>query len=413
VQDIVANFRPAEPGDPTPSGFLLTSGKFVESSGGSLTMPGKCNNCHNTGGNPNGKGGNINYPNPNINGSWALDGVQCEQCHLPGAAMVNPVTGSSTVAPYALALCRDCHSSGQPDYEIPVNVAVNPTTQVASVPTFSNHHPQGDEFRRSPHKNEPQGCTLCHDPHKSVWLDQGGVLYANGSDTGSMCTQCHSERIQADVFAGGMAAAGIECTQCHMPQISAGGSRTAHLFRINGKPVPSISNIEPAFDPTKKQTYYWLNEDGTTAPDGDSFLTLDMVCTQCHQNMSVQNMADVAPFIHRANGMTYLQVNWQTGPVKIHHTQKAIVAFSILAGKHKGVAANCFVLSYGPKGWSSWTGKKWVAGQHPWKSHVSLSDVPNTIAFDSKLPPGSYTFYVRVHTAAQDYNSFVPLKVTR
>jgi hypothetical protein len=408
IQDVVANFK-----DTTTGSFLGMDGNLYEGNGAVVKpMPGRCNTCHNTAGTPTGTGGNPNHPNPNIQGTWQLDGIQCEQCHGPGATMKNPADDP----PYLNALCRDCHSSGDSKYRIPANVVMDTTKNPpvpAAVPTFGNHHPQGDEYRRSPHKD--QTCAICHDPHKSTWHDQGGVLYSEAGGVGMMCTQCHSQRVQ-----GAMGLVGIECTQCHMPDISGGGDRAVHLFRINNTPMAAVSNLVIQKNDSGKPTVYWGNGDGTTDPTGQSFLTLDLVCTKCHQDlgtgqpqMTLQQMSNYAPFVHRANGMTYLEVNESTSEQVLHKNQPVEVEVSIYAGSHKGEKANCFVLCYGPKGWSSWNGKRWVAGQVAFKTHMPLTNMPETTVMRSLMPPGKYTFYLRVHTAAQDYNSFVKVQVLR
>ena len=92
VQDIVGHFKDG-------AGSVLTSdGKLYEPDGRVVNpMPGRCNKCHNTAGTATG-----NMYGTAIQGTWKLNGIQCEQCHGPGPTMEVP-DGQ---------ICRDCHSSG-------------------------------------------------------------------------------------------------------------------------------------------------------------------------------------------------------------------------------------------------------------------------------------------------------------
>ena len=169
-----------------------------------------------------------------------IHGVQCEHCHGPGGTFQVP---TDETTPKRVELCRDCHSSTDPtDPSVALDVLPNMSNgkstwdtnkRIPFAPTadgesgvFTNHHSQGDEFRRSAHKavrmmlydkyGHPvttdgktlntnrtngkyieQGCLMCHDPHKSVWHDLGGVRYADPTSEesiGTMCTHCHNTR---------------------------------------------------------------------------------------------------------------------------------------------------------------------------------------------------------------------------
>ena len=97
VQDILGHFRDGE------GYLLLTNGKrVVPPSASQSAMPGRCNKCHNTGFDPAGHAYSTPTSPTGIEGSWAPNGIQCEQCHGPGPAMELP----------GPQVCRDCHSSG-------------------------------------------------------------------------------------------------------------------------------------------------------------------------------------------------------------------------------------------------------------------------------------------------------------
>ena len=263
-------------------------------------------------------------------------------------------------------VCRDCHSSG----DFGTKLGTDPSLvgfRLSYDPTADNlrgHHGEGDEYRRSPHKN--QGCGLCHDPHKSFWKKQGGVRFVDNTDeeaVGMMCTTCHKKRIR-----GSMGEIGLICIDCHMPELSAQGHRATHLWRINTAavrkdgvtPNDSVNNLKEELSDSGAKTKYWMNYDETTGA-GDSFITLDMACARCHQNMTLQQMSTYSSKIDRV-GLADLTVNGQDGLQIVKKGQQVSVDFSVEAGDQKGLLAEWWVLSQGPKGWSYWNGTKWVKG---------------------------------------------------
>ena len=78
---------------------------------------------------------------------------------------------------------------------------------------------------------------------------------------------------------------------------SAGGDRHTHLFRINKAPLAAANNWKMEKGDTNRDTAYWMNADGTTG-EGDSFLTIDMVCAACHPTKSVAELPAAASSIH-------------------------------------------------------------------------------------------------------------------
>jgi hypothetical protein len=405
VQDIVANFK-----DTTTGFFVMTDGTRQSASTGPAKLPGSlmpntCNYCHNTAGN---FFGNQLFPGmtapSKIQASWQLSGIQCEECHGPGPTMQVPSGASGN------ALCRDCHSSGDivpaamatSQYRIPFS-----TTAMQ----FSNHHPEGDEYRRSPHQNN--GCYSCHDPHKSVWHDDGGVLFASANGVGKMCTHCHTEQVS-----GGMGATGanLDCTDCHMPEISAGGTRAAHIFKINATPLAASANVITQKSTSGTPTVYWKNSDGTTSPNGTSFLTLDLVCTQCHgKMMTLAQMSNAAKYIHIPPAMISLTANGSGSLIIVKRTTPVSVNFSLKPGPKAGMKASFWVMCQGPKGLTSWNGKKWVPGQVPWFRSATMVNLPNVNVLRGTLPlQGSYTYWVAIYPTDGSSNvATVPVLVTR
>jgi len=355
VEYIVGNFKAG-------AGSPVFSTGYRNSNG---TSGYSCGKCHTTGYNPTGHQRNhLGVEMPGATGTWALDGIQCEVCHGPKKTM--------SMAP--VKECGECHTGG----DATKRVQFNPLTG-----QFSAHHAQGDEFAKSPHKD--RGCTLCHDPHKSVWHEDGGVLFSETLGEGHMCSQCHNKR----VF-GVMGDIGLECVDCHMPLVSAAGAGATHLFRINPAALAAADNTYSTSDGKT-----WWNVD----QNGDSFLTLDLACGTCHESMSVQEMARFAPTIHRPPGLVDLTVNGGDKVAVVKRTDVVSVDFSLYADvKPKGMKADWWVMCQGPYGWSSWNGTKWVAGKRAWLKNSPLVDVPTKNVLKSKLSVlGNYTYWVCIY----------------
>jgi len=300
-----------------------------------------------------------------VTGTWDLDGIQCEVCHGPKQTMqVRPTVKE----------CGACHTGG----DAKLRVAFDPLTD-----KFTAHHAQGDEFAKSPHKHDD--CSLCHDPHRSVWHEDGGVRFSEITGVGDMCAMCHNKR----VF-GVMGDIGLECVDCHMPLTSAAGGGATHLFRINPTALAAADNT---FQEDGKT---WWNVDG----NGESFLTLDLACGGCHEGMSVENMARYAPLIHRPPGLVDVTANGDDKTVTVKRNLDVVsIDFSVYADvKPKGMKADWWVMCQGPLGWSSWNGTKWVAGKRAWLKNSPLVDVSAKNVLRSRLSTaGNYTYWVCVY----------------
>ena len=397
VEDIVGNFEGQ-------GSVLLSNGTLCEQSGGKLLMPEDCNNCHNPCGfDPTGHAYSTTGSTTGIQGSWDLNGVQCEWCHGPGNTMSLSTTNGEVFG----QICRDCHSTG--DFNGPNGANLFRIPFDPATAQFTNHHMEGDEYRRSPHQND--GCTGCHDPHKSVWHEQGGVNFAadptNPTDVGNSCMGCH-ETASPPAGApqvrlrGTMGQIGILCVDCHMPEISGAsagkphsGTRRTHIFKIN-------PNAPAAADPSN-WTQQLVSSSGTatkiywnpTDPAGQAFLTLDMVCTQCHSNMTLAQMSSAAQTIHR-QGAADVTVNGQDGLQTIAKGGSVTVSVSLIAGAEAGVSSNVYVVQQGPKGYSSYVTGKWVTGLKPWYSKWPQADIPPTTVLTTTTLAGAYTYWMAV-----------------
>ena len=434
VVDIVANFKEV---DGSGASLLMDTGTFLESATSQIRpMPARCNNCHNTGGDPNGTTGTDTTRDPNnppgsllpkltvnhaygvtgIQGNWAVPGVECERCHGAGPTMMPYTGGQNKVA--GNALCRDCHSSGDGLARDPYDTATPPPAGTPSyrIPfslaamQFNNHHPQGDEYRRSPHKNNT--CYSCHDPHKSTWHDKGGLIGVPAdmnADPGDMCLNCHSsKRIR------GTMGQILVCADCHMPQISASGTRAAHLFRINPAPNPASAFAVTQPSDNSSPTVYWSNVNtaswrptGDTTDGGDAAYTLDLVCTQCHgQNglfsLQLPQMANYSPYIHNAFGLVDLTVNGSETTTGTNMASGATVRYTMMPSQYAGQVGTMYVLQYGPMGVMSWTGSRWVRGQVPLFRNQKLTATVDGKITLTRPRMGYYNFQVKlIPTAGQ------------
>jgi hypothetical protein len=353
-----------------------------------------CGSCHTTGYSPDGHQHGL----PGITGTWALDGIQCENCHGPKGTMA-----VSTSTP-PVKDCAACHTGSKTD----------PTTSTPGLPfslstmLFSSHGArQSDEFSHSPHKTKT--CVLCHDPHRSVWHDDGGVHYSGVTGVGNMCVACHNKRVRGPMaeIPKENGEIGLECVECHMPDASNAGAGATHLFRITTKPVSAAANINTV---DANGNGYW-NINPTTK---DAFLTLDLACgsVACHPNDTVQFLAQKAPYVHRPPGMVDLTVNLRDHFQFLKKTDVVSVDFSVYGDKKTGMNADWWVMCQGPKGWSSWNGTKWVAGKRAWRKGVKLPKEFHQNVLNSKLSPGNYTYWVLIYPKDGSQNaSAVPVTV--
>jgi hypothetical protein len=409
VVDVFGHFKDGE-GD-----LLLSDGRYVASGAtgavGNNKMPGRCNKCHNTGGNATGT--NQYGLGAAIEGSWVLNGIQCDQCHRK----VNGATVDHMAIP-DIQVCRDCHSSGiDTGKNVPGNDPANPDAakfgfRIASsnASNFTGHHGEGDEYRRSPHQDI--GCAACHDPHKSVWHDKGGVRFAEEQGgEGKMCKQCHIDiRIR-----GSMGDMGMECVDCHMPETSAFvvaekvGHRRTHIFKINsaavradnGLPNTTANNFvkqlnDGSATSAPTLTNYWMNFDGTTGA-GETFITLDMVCKECHENMTLDQMSSYAKFIHREPGLVDVTANGVDKLLVAKPTTTIGVQYTIYPDERVGMPSEMWVLSQGPKGWSYWNGSAWKRGMKVWKTAPLKEE---TVKLPKvRLAKGGYSYWVEAFPA--------------
>jgi hypothetical protein len=370
---------PGRPGDPTPKSTW------------------SCIRCHNTGYSSSGHQLGLAA----IPGTWALDGVQCEACHGPKS--MKPAVMIDTVPSATVPLqkgCQTCHSGSQTDPTLPAGMAGLPFATAAPW-VFTSNHAEGDEFSHSAHKN--QTCWICHDPHRSVWHEDGGVLYSEPEGAGNMCKQCHQKElfVMKDV-------PGIECVSCHMPEIGYRGERAAHVWRISTDATKSVTtNVHKD---TAGKTWWNVDTDPKSKLYGQSFLTLDLACGGCHPGASLAALATTAPYVHRPTGALGLTVNGSSqSPQVLGSGDNVTVAFSVYTDTMKGKLtgnADIYVACNGPKGWSYWNGSKWVTSKTatPYLKGKPVANISNKVVLNGKLGVGQYTYWVWMNQTGKPQN---------
>jgi hypothetical protein len=137
----------------------------------------------------------------------------------------------------------------------------------------------------SKHKNLT--CATCHDPHKGVYFDLGG-LKATAS-----CESCHPGK---EISGHTAAQTSAECVDCHMPFAARNGDQltpyvseqSAHYWKIITDTLTMFHNLEDI------STFKFIKVDSA----GMSGLTLDYTCLQCHTDKDVKWASGKAKNMH-------------------------------------------------------------------------------------------------------------------
>lgn len=385
-------------------GFHGGHGGFVFSTGfldAAQTRRYTCGGCHTTGYNPSGTQLNhLGEPMTGANGSWALDGIQCEACHGENGPADHTWTGGTGAG---AKVCDDCHVRTPGDFRMQYN-----TGDISGRPAGTFYDRQGEALRHSPHKNLE--CAACHSPHKTVWFqgehEPGGIRFAEVFGKGDMCKQCHTnKRIRG---AMGEEPFELECVECHMPYVSVNGGGAAHLFRISTDPTLTKDNN------TVVDTDGKLVWKGTEVPGADAVLTLDLVCARCHSNMTLDQMAAAARQIHRGPGMVDLTVNLADDLRIVSKNQEVSVDVSVEAGDKAGKPADWWIVANTSWGWYYWNPKLgWKPGLYPSLKRYPVTDVPSYNLLKGKLYPGWYSFWFGIFPDDKSVHlDNVPLYVT-
>lgn len=203
-----------------------------------------CGTCHTTGYSPVGNQDGL----PGLVGTWAFDGIQCEECHGAGSQHAeNPIVVRPVVDRDSES-CGNCHVRGGSE-------------QVNAADGFIQHHEQYEELFQS--KHIALDCVVCHDPHT-------GVVQLRQDDVQTTRTTCENCHLSDASYEAGHERINVKCIDCHMPRVTKSalgdpeqftGDIRTHLMLINPTQIEQFS------------------EDGTVAL---SELGLDFACRSCH-----------------------------------------------------------------------------------------------------------------------------------
>lgn len=266
--------------------YNLATKVWVPYTSGTLTKASytfSCYKCHTTGASKTKTTDFQAYPG--IEGSWAEGGIGCEGCHGPAKAhTTNP---SNKPPKEGLNTCNNCHARDRNDgtTTFPWNNRVEWQARTVGTTStgFIRHREQGDMMLASKHGKAGFTCATCHDAHKGVYFNLGGVK------TTAKCETCHPNKTIVGHEASKTMA---ECTDCHMPFAARNGDQltayiseqSTHYWKINTNPVTMFQNLDDISSTTTPPVVYKFIK---TDANGISGLTLDYTCIQCHTTKDV------------------------------------------------------------------------------------------------------------------------------
>jgi hypothetical protein len=218
--------------------------EWVAYHAGEANLAYDCGTCHTTGYSPIGNQNGL----PGLVGTWAADGVQCEECHGAGSQHAeNPITVRVAINRDREA-CTACHTSGSVD-------------EVSAADGFIQHHDEYEDL--FPGKHTALDCVDCHDPHTGVvQLREGNMTTVSVS-----CENCHFDQAQ---YKAGHTNIRVNCIDCHMPRLIENAVGNPAMF--TGDLRTHNTSINP-------------NQIGQFSDDGSVVLTqisLDFACRSCH-----------------------------------------------------------------------------------------------------------------------------------
>ena len=206
-----------------------------------------CGKCHTTGWISVADGGEKQDGLPGMDGEFFAGGIQCEACHGMGSDHRSSRSPDDIIIDTSSEACGSCHYR-------------NEDHTIAASGGFIKHHEQYDEMISA--KHQELTCVACHDPHVSVKHGQTGGIIKD-------CTECH-EDLKNPTHNG------ADCNTCHLPFATKSAVATNKYV---GDVMTHIFKINPEADGEM------FNEDGTLA-NGETGVTLDFVCYQCHRDPS-------------------------------------------------------------------------------------------------------------------------------
>ncbi len=226
-----------------------------------------CGSCHTTGFNPIGHQDGLE----GITGTWALPGIQCEECHGPGSRHAEDPYGVRMVVDRSSQLCGHCHIRDN-------------TAEIDADDGFIRHHEQFEEMFSS--KHFAISCVTCHDPHASSKFADEEINPSYGIR--QSCDSCHWQQN----FQNNKKHLGVDCVDCHMPPLVKSAVGDIDIF--TGDIASHLYSINPDPDATQ------FSEDGAFS---EPYISLTYACMHCHNGQrasekDLETLSDMATGYH-------------------------------------------------------------------------------------------------------------------
>ncbi len=277
--------------------YNLATNKWVsytQSAPGKGSYSFSCYKCHTTGASKTKTTDFQAYPG--IEGSWAEGGIGCEGCH--GPSKTHTTNPSNKPPKEGLNTCNNCHARDRNDATttFPWNNRVEWQARTVGTTStgFIRHREQGDMLLASKHGKANFTCATCHDAHKGVYFNLGGLKAS------VKCENCHPNK---QITGHEVTKTKAECTDCHMPFGARNGDQltpyvadqSTHYWKILTNPISMFDNLETINNTaTPPVGFKFIRQDAS----GISGLTLDYTCLQCHTTRDIAWASGKAKNIH-------------------------------------------------------------------------------------------------------------------
>ena len=224
--------------------------------------PYKCGPCHMTAYSPEGNQDGME----GMIGTWAEDGIGCEECHGPGGDHIKKPGKTTITIDLTAEACGKCHQRGGMGPEPPAKGG------------FIQHHEQINELKAGVHKD--LACIDCHNPHDRA-------IHAKNN-----CAECHGD-IAASYDKSRHGMQGTRCIECHMPKASKSAISVASY---TGDVRTHIFEINTAADADMFKT---IEEKGQKSTFAKNFVTVEYACLSCHGSRDKAWAAGKAKGFHK------------------------------------------------------------------------------------------------------------------
>ena len=223
---------------------------------GEENLPYDCGSCHTTGYQPEGNQDGL----PGLVGTWAEEGIGCEECHGPGSLHADNPYGVALQVDRHPAQCGECHRRGSIE-------------EVNASGGFIQHHEQYEELFQS--KHAVIDCVQCHNPHAGVVQ----LRQAEAQTVRTTCENCHFEKAKFQKNEIHVAL-DVACVDCHMPRITKSAVGNSDEF------TGDIRTHMMGIDVDQVEQF---NEEGNVAL---SQVSLNFACRHCHVPGSSVDLTD-------------------------------------------------------------------------------------------------------------------------